>query len=61
MTLKNLAKILGRRFGVATPQVEVWLKARSITKTADLMRFGIDHKQSMDNALADFWSFAMER
>ena len=56
--MENLALTLAARWGVSERAVLQWLKAREIGTIKDLMRFGLDHAQAMDKALADFWDWA---
>jgi hypothetical protein len=59
MKSSNLAIVLSKRRGLATSAVQDWLSARGLVKPQDLTRFGMDHATSMENALADFWHYAM--
>ena len=56
--MKNLALTLAARWCVSEQALLQWLEAREIGTIKDLMRFGLDHAQAMDKALADFWDWA---
>ena len=52
------SEILAQRWGVDQRTVLKWMKAKGFKSAMDLMRFGLDHAQAMDKALADFWDWA---